>query len=453
MFRFTRSTGLISASGLLICALLFASVYSASAESDFRLGTAGDFGVLGGSTVTNTGSSVVSTNVGVWPGEASTGWFPPGIYLGALHLGDAVALQAQTDLTTAYNTLAGLPCDVDLSGTDLGGLTLAPGVYCFSSSAQLTGALVLDAENLVDPLFVFKIGSTLTTASNASVSFINGTTCNVYWQVGSSATIGTNTSFAGNIVALTSITMNTGASLSGRALARNGAVTLDTNTVTNMVCSVTEAPTATPADTEVPTATPTDEPATATPIPATATSVPATSTPIPDTSTPVPATSTPIPATSTPGPGSSSGGPEATLPVATETLPDSQLPASSTESPDTQSQLPATPTEETVSGFGAPDAPDAVEQTPSATVATDSTAPAADSTQVAQVPVAWPTSTTVPVGAPADTVVTFPNTGSHGGVVLNTSSAMSSTNLVVSMALILLATAALVVTVDRRSRS
>ncbi|HUG44738.1 MAG TPA: ice-binding family protein, partial [Acidobacteriota bacterium] len=197
------------------------------------MGTAEDFAVLGGSTVTNTGDTVLTGNLGVSPGTAITG-FPPGTLTGTTHLNDAVAQQAQSDLTTAFNALAGLACNTDLTGQDLGGLTLTPGVYCFSSSAGLTGTLTLDAQGDPNAEFVFQIGSTLTTASNSQVSVINGGVgqeCNVFWQVGSSATLGTSTSFVGNILALTDITLNTGASVSGRALARNGAVTLDTNNV------------------------------------------------------------------------------------------------------------------------------------------------------------------------------------------------------------------------------
>jgi len=211
--------------------------------AQISLGTAQSFGVLGGSTVTNTGATTVNGNVGVSPGSAVTG-FPPGVVVGgAIHSNDAVAVQAQNDLTTAYNEIAATPCTVDLTGQNLGGLTLTPGVYCFSSSAQLTGALTLDALGNPNALFLFKIGSSLTTASGSSVTVINGgSSCNrVYWQVGSSATIGTGTSFAGDILALTSITLTTGANTSGRALARNGAVTLDTNNVNTcgaVVCPV-----------------------------------------------------------------------------------------------------------------------------------------------------------------------------------------------------------------------
>ncbi|MFY9822022.1 MAG: ice-binding family protein [Thermoanaerobaculia bacterium] len=195
------------------------------------------FAVLGGSTVTNTATpTIVTGNLGVSPGSAVTG-FPPGIVTGGtIHAGDFVAAQAQTDLTVLYNDLATSVCNADLTGQDLGGLTLTPGVYCFSTSAQLTGTLTLDAQGNSNAVFVFKIGSTLTTASASSVLLINSaSSCGVFWQVGSSATLGTGTALAGSIVALTSITLNTGASLNGRALARNGAVTLDDNNVA--VCS------------------------------------------------------------------------------------------------------------------------------------------------------------------------------------------------------------------------
>jgi hypothetical protein len=189
------------------------------------------FAVLGGSTVTNTNTpTIVTGNLGVSPGSAVTG-FPPGIVTGGtIHAADAVAGQAQVDLTTVYNTVAGLPCTTDLTGQNLGGLTLTPGVYCFSTSAQLTGTLTLNAQGNSNAAFAFKMGSTLTTASASSVLLLNGgSACGVYWQVGSSATLGTGTSLLGTIAALTSITLNTGASLNGRALARNGAVTLDNN--------------------------------------------------------------------------------------------------------------------------------------------------------------------------------------------------------------------------------
>ena len=202
------------------------------------LGTVGSFAVLGGSTVTNTGSTTINGDVGLSPGLAITG-FPPGIVTGGtMHAGDATALQAQTDATAAFNSLAAEACGVDLTGKDLGGLTLVPGVYCFSSSAQLTGALVLDAGGRADAVWVFKMDTTLTTASNSSVRVINGgNDCGVFWQVGSSATLGTGTVFAGSVLALASITLNTDAKVSGRTLARTGAVTMDTNSVSLPTCS------------------------------------------------------------------------------------------------------------------------------------------------------------------------------------------------------------------------
>lgn len=212
------------------CAALVAGSVTASAQLS-------SFAVLGGSTVTNTATpTTVNGNLGVSPGSAVTG-FPPGVVTGGtIHAADSVAAQAQVDLTTTYNDLANTACGTDLTGQDLGGKTLTAGVYCFSTSAQLTGTLTLDAQGNPSALFVFKIGSTLTTASASSVLIINGgSPCGVFWQVGSSATLGTGTALQGSIVALTSITLNTGASVSGRVLARNGAVTLDDSHVA--VCS------------------------------------------------------------------------------------------------------------------------------------------------------------------------------------------------------------------------
>jgi hypothetical protein len=194
------------------------------------LGSAASFVALASSTLTNTGSGEFVGNVGVSPGTEVTG-FPPGtVTNGAIYMGGAIPEQAQIDANGAYIELADQACNVDLTSQDLGGMTLTPGVYCFDTSAQLTGDLVLDA--LGDPLavWVFQMGSTLTTAANSSVTVINGgQAVNVFWQVGSSATLGTGTQFNGNILAEASITLDTGAGLIGRALSLNGAVTIDSN--------------------------------------------------------------------------------------------------------------------------------------------------------------------------------------------------------------------------------
>lgn len=228
----------------LAFAILLFPLLTVGAHADsINLGTAGSFGVLAGSTVTNTGSSVIAGNVGVWPGTAVTG-FPPGVTGGTIHAGDAVAKTAQADLTTAYNTAAGLAPSLTLTGQDLGGMTLTPGVYFFASSAQLTGTLTLNDLGNPNALFVFQIGSTLTTASNSAVVFTSSLTDkNVYWQVGSSATLGTTTVFTGNILALTSITLNNGASIGcGGALAINGAVTLNNNVIGSGCGGVSSVP-------------------------------------------------------------------------------------------------------------------------------------------------------------------------------------------------------------------
>ncbi|MGA7298599.1 MAG: ice-binding family protein [Rhodanobacteraceae bacterium] len=212
-------------------AMLALGATSASAQS-VPLGTAGNFGALGGSAVTNTGPSVVTGSVGVSPGTSITG-FPPGTIVagsGTMHSADAVALQAQNDLTVAYNDAAGRPGCTTIAGGLLGSggaTSLGPGVYCMGSGS-LTGTLTLNGAGT----YIFQMGSSLTTASGSSVVLAGGaSSCDIFWQVTSSATIGTGSSMSGNILALTSITLNTNASLSGSALARNGAVTLDSNAV------------------------------------------------------------------------------------------------------------------------------------------------------------------------------------------------------------------------------
>jgi len=210
------------------------------------LGTAGNFAILSGEGISNTGATTINGgDVGIHPGVLTdiTGF---GTVTGAftIHAADAVALQAKNDLATGYTTLAGLaPSNANdyttFNGGDLTGLTLKAGVYKFSSTALLTGTLTLDFEGDPDALFVFQVGSGLTVGVNASVVAINGGSgpgCSVFWQVTSSAMLNTDSTFIGHIVALTSIQLKTGATLYGSALARNGAVTLESNTIANVVC-------------------------------------------------------------------------------------------------------------------------------------------------------------------------------------------------------------------------
>ncbi len=222
---------------LRVASLVLPLLVVLSAHADV-LGSADAFGILGATAVTNTGPSVVYQNLGVWPGNSITG-FPPGIVLGTIHNDDAVAMQAQADALTGYNYLAGLSPTQNLTGQDLGGLTLDAGVYFFASSAQLTGTLNLDFQGQSNMMIVFQIGSTLTTAGASKVQIINpGMNDQVFWQVGSSATVGTTTDFYGSIIAEQSITLNTGANIDcGRGIGLNGAVTMDTNSVDTGSCA------------------------------------------------------------------------------------------------------------------------------------------------------------------------------------------------------------------------
>lgn len=201
------------------------------------LGNAESFAVLGSTTVTNTGETVVNGDLGVSPGTAVTG-FPPGVVVdGDIYAADDAA-DAQADAATAYGALAAQPCTQDLSGEDLGGLTLTPGVYCFDVAAGLTGALTLDASD-PDDVFIFRIGTALTTGPGSSVEFLDGlASCNVFWQVGSAATLDVGTEFVGTLIALTeAITLEDEATVMGRLISLNAAVTLINNVVTATSCA------------------------------------------------------------------------------------------------------------------------------------------------------------------------------------------------------------------------
>ena len=205
-----------------------------AAATAVPLGTADSFAVLAGAGITNTGPTTVNGDIGTYPTTTITGTASLTVN-GTNHGGDAVTQGAKTDLVTAYNTAAGEGPTSPIAA-DLAGQTLTPGVYNSASSIGLTGALTLDGGGDPNAVFVFQAGSTLTTASASQVNLINGAqSCNVFWQVGSSATLGTGSTFRGTILALTSITVTTGVTIDGRVLARNGAVTLDTDTITRTV--------------------------------------------------------------------------------------------------------------------------------------------------------------------------------------------------------------------------
>jgi hypothetical protein len=216
-----------------------------AATPSVPLGAAADFAVLAASTVTNTGPTTITGDLGLSPGTSVTG-FPPGQVTGTAHVADATALQAKNDLITAYTDAAGRPTTATVP-VELGGTTKTPGVYDSPAGTfGITGAVTLDGQGDQDAVFIFKAASTLITASASTVNLVNGArSCNVFWQVGSSATLGTNSTLRGNVLALASITVTTGVTVDGRALARNAAVTLDTNTITRPSCDQAPAATAT----------------------------------------------------------------------------------------------------------------------------------------------------------------------------------------------------------------
>jgi len=227
-----------------------------AAQAPVGLGAASPFAILAGTTVTNTGASTISGDVGVSPGSAVTGFSSVTLSNGTVDAGDTAAAQAQSDLTTAYNDAAASG-PATSAPADLTGLTLSPGVYA-GGAIGLSGTVTLDGQGNPDAVFIFKAASTLITGSSSKVVLTNGAqACNVFWQVTSSATLGSASVFDGTILALTSITADTGASVAGRLLARNGGVTLQANTITTPVCTTGSAtPTTTTPSATTPTTVP-----------------------------------------------------------------------------------------------------------------------------------------------------------------------------------------------------
>jgi hypothetical protein len=243
--------------GFILALALALAVPVAAQAAPVNLATVTPFVALAGTTITNTGLSVLNGDIGVAPGTAITG-FPPALVNGVAHENDAVAAQAQSDLTNAYNVAAGQPVAPadDLSGTNLGNRTLTAGAYRYTSGALLNGPLTLDAQGDPNAQFVFLIGAELTTGSASSVVLVNGASpCNVFWQVGSSATLGTTTAFEGNLMALTSISLDNGASVIGRMLARNGQISLIDNVLTRPLCATGTTISTPPPSGESPTGT------------------------------------------------------------------------------------------------------------------------------------------------------------------------------------------------------
>jgi type VI secretion system secreted protein VgrG len=220
-------SSLVTGAGLAALLILPSTAFAAA-----TLGTAASYAVLAGSTITNTGATTISGDVGLSPGTSITGLPGGQPSPGTVHSGDPAAAQAQLDLGTMYGFLAGMTCTNTLTGTDLGGPDADARCHCFATSAGLTGVLTLDAQGDPNAEFVFQMGSTLTVATGSSVVMINGGQAqHVWWQVGSSATLGTGSAMLGNILASASITLTTGASVQGRVLAQSGAVTMDTNAI------------------------------------------------------------------------------------------------------------------------------------------------------------------------------------------------------------------------------
>ena len=364
--------------------------------------TAITFAVLGASTVTNTGSSVVNGNLGVSPGSAVTG-FPPGIVTnGTIHVTDATAATALAEATTTFNNAGLQPCDQTLTGQDLGGLTLTAKVYCFASTASLTGPLPL---TLSGPgIFVFKIGTALDAASGSQVIAINGADpCTIFWQVGSAATLNTASSFIGNILAGTSINLFTGATSNGGLYALTAAVTLQSNAV--QVCS---APLVPPTSTSVPPVN-TPVPPTSTPLPPVNTAIPPTSTPLPPVNTPIPPTNTSIPPVNT------------AIAVTNTPIPpvNTPVPPTSTPIPPVNTPVPPTSTSILLVNTAVPPASTPI---PPNLVASTSTAMALNT----ETAVALSTSTAVALNTETAETETAVALNTETAVALNTSAAVAA---------------------------
>ena len=257
-----RATGVLGVGVVSAMTVIGFAGSPAFGAAAINLGSATPDAVVAGTTITNTGNSVLTGDISLSPGTSITG-FPPGTASGTSNAADATSLAAQTSATAAYGVAAGETPFTTLAGGTVGGLTLSPGVYTASSAMQLTGPVTLNAGGDASAVFIFQAGSTLTTASAASVVLEGGAqACNVYWQVGSSATLGSTTSFVGTILALASVTLNTGATVDGRVFAQTGAVTLDDNVITVPTCSAPTTPTTTTTTTTTTTAptTPTKAP-------------------------------------------------------------------------------------------------------------------------------------------------------------------------------------------------
>ena len=239
--RLALAAVLAGATTVLMC--MAGAPVARAATGPVSLGTAANYGVLAAATVTNTGSTTINGDLGLSPGTAITG-FPPGQVNGTINAANIAALQAQNDLTAAYNAAAASPVTATIP-VELGGTTVTPGVYASPAGTfGITGTLTLDAQGDPNAVFIFQAASTLITASASNVVLVNGAqAANVFWVVGSSATLGTYSIIQGNIMAQASITVTTGVTVDGRALARTAAVTLDSDTIT--VPTSVKAPTIT----------------------------------------------------------------------------------------------------------------------------------------------------------------------------------------------------------------